>query len=138
MRSEIQASDFPARRAHVQNVERRSWKRSGSTLSALSSKRIARVTFAVFRSLRSTPATRFAPPFTSSSLSRTIGSSSSGFPRSKCHASSSAMSPRSATKYCARPVFVLKLASVPCWESTCFHFCASKLPLRCPVNVASA
>jgi hypothetical protein len=49
VRSLIRASDFPAQRAQVQNVDRRSWKRSGSTLSAFSSKRMGRVSFAVER-----------------------------------------------------------------------------------------
>lgn len=59
VRSEIHASLFPALRAHAQNVERRSWKRSRSTFASSSSKRIARAMHAARRSSRSAVASRF-------------------------------------------------------------------------------
>jgi hypothetical protein len=34
VRSAIHATDFPARRAQVQNVDRQSWNRSSSTFAA--------------------------------------------------------------------------------------------------------
>ena len=90
MRSVIQPSPLPARFAHVVNVARRSWKRSGSMLGA-SAKRASRFTPAARRSARSASAsvwrtTAFSPfcgrppPRIISVAYGTTGSSALGLP----------------------------------------------------------